>query len=284
MLQQGDDVVPQPLAGLPHLGLLDPLPVGAQPVRRGPLVQERDQRRTGLAVGQPDQAVGGGVQVPVEVAGRGVRGRLRQRAGTRPDHLDVADQLARETAGEHVGQRGELLGQVHHPPVEQGPGLREVQVVEPDDHVEGAVERAARAHRGQLEVCERVVGDGDQEEAVVDGEDGLDLVEEPLGLLGVADAVQLVHAHDDPPAVGRQHLGGLAQEAAELVHQLGVAERDVVVLDRALALDRPLDAEREIAAGLALGGGGAQVAQAVAVPAGEHAQLGRGEAVSGAAR
>lgn len=142
MLQQGDDVVPQPLGGLPRPGLLG------------------------------------------------------RRAGTRPDHLDVADQLAREPAGEHVGRRG------------------------------------------QLEVGERVVGDGDRGEAVVGGGDGLDLVGEPLGLLGVADAVQLVHARDDPPAVGNQHLGG----------------------------------------------GGARVAEAVAAPAGERAQLVRGEAVSGAAR
>lgn len=90
------------------------------------------------------------------------------------------DEIARQPPGESVQQIRERQRKPDHPAFKQFDRPGQLEVANPDDDVEGAVEDIAEDDTSPLERAHRVLRDGDEEEAVRNSEDGLDVVEEAL--------------------------------------------------------------------------------------------------------
>ena len=150
-----------------------------------------------------------------------VRGHVDQRAGG-------ADEVPRQPARQDVAQGDKRPGHAGDPLEEQLLAVPVGHRPHGDKLVERAVEGTADRRRAAREAGHRVLAQGHQVQAARGAEDGLDVVEERLGAVAVADLVDLVDPDDHAPfpAVGGPLPGGHPPAVgAEAVHQLRQGDR-----------------------------------------------------------
>lgn len=130
-----------------------------------------------------------------------------------------------QPAGQDVAERGERAGHADDPLEQQLLALPVRHRAYRDQLVEGTVEAAADRRCAPGEAGHRLLAQRHEEHRVLDAEDGLDVVEERLGAVAVADLVDLIDADDQASPLGLPPVRHPRGVAAEAVHQFRQRDR-----------------------------------------------------------